>query len=119
MKKLFLYALIIYTLSIFYNKVYYQYNLTDSFKRTTLSLFTGTIYASNYSEKNFHKVHIGMPQEKVEELLGKPLRVDYGPLGTSYIYSNQDTPTADYDRRWISFNQSQQVDEIESRFYID
>lgn len=102
-----------------FNKIRFNYNWTDALKRTVMAPFVGTLWASGFSESKFLKIHAGMTEKHVKELLGQPLQKWVGEDGYMWLYSWQDTPTADYDRRWISFDAKGFVDDVRHEFYID
>ncbi|MEW6058261.1 MAG: outer membrane protein assembly factor BamE, partial [Bdellovibrionota bacterium] len=91
----------------------------NAFWRTLMTPFTGTIWAKKFSEQNFAKIRPGMPRAEVEALLGSPLRKDCSEKGCMWVYSNQDTGTADYDRRWVVTDPTGRVTEVRHEFYID
>ena len=62
---------------------------------------------------------MGMSELEVRNLLGAPLQDWTGGEGHTWLYSWQDTPTADYDRRWVSFDSKGHVDDLAHEFYID
>ncbi len=105
------------------NKIRFRYDWVDAAKRTLLAPLTGTLWADGFSEAKFAKVKLGMSLAEVKALLGAPLREWCGPKGINegctWLYSWQDTPTADYDRRWVSFDALGRVEEIRHDFYID
>lgn len=51
----------------------YGYGINDAFWRVVWSIDEGTIWAPNFSEKNFNKLAKGMTQGEVLSLIGKPL----------------------------------------------
>lgn len=104
---------------ILMNKIRFYYDWKNAFWRTLMAPFEGTIWAENYSEEHFMNIRPGMSMSSVEVLLGKPLRITCSKEGCTWIYSNQDTPTADYDRRWVSFSVNGSVNDITHKFYID
>jgi len=101
------------------NKIRYNYNWSDTFWRTLMTPFTGTIWSKGFSENNFLKIKIGMQKSEVDKLIGDPLLYSCESKGCSAYYSRQDTPTADYDRRWIEFDSSGKVFKVIKKFYID
>ena len=82
-------------------------------------LKTDTQYAPNYSDRNFAKVKIGMSENKVQELIGKPfVSWKYGEkVIYEYSRSPQDT---NYRMRQVHFSQkTKNVTEIKTEFYAD
>jgi outer membrane protein assembly factor BamE (lipoprotein component of BamABCDE complex) len=77
------------------------------------------LWATGFSESKFSDVRMGMSQTEVMSLLGIPLQMWTGSDGCTWLYTWQDTPTADYDRRWVSFDSKGFVDEVNHEFYID
>ena len=101
------------------NKVRFLYDWGNAFWRTLMTPFTGTNWAEGFSEDRFSMIRLGMSQEQVTSILGRPLDQGCGKTSCSWIYSYQDTGTADFDRRWILFDYDGKVDEIKNDFYID
>jgi hypothetical protein len=102
-----------------FNKIQLHYNWPEALKRTVMTPFVGTLWANGFSEAQFEKVRIGMLEAQVKELLGEPLKEWRGKMGYAWLYSWQDTPTADYDRRWVSFDAKGAVVEVRHEFHID
>ena len=102
-----------------FNKIRFHYDWPNALKRTVMTPFVGTLWASGFSEGQFAKVRLGMPQAEVKDLLGVPLKEWCGSTTCSWLYSWQDTPTADYDRRWIAFDAQGRVREVRHEFFID
>jgi len=48
------------------NKIRYNYNWSDTFWRTLMTPFTGTIWSKGFSENNFLKIKIGMQKSEVD-----------------------------------------------------
>lgn len=126
MKKAFLIisALIaLFAFSVIWNKISLRYDWKTAAVRTLMSPFTGNLWAEGFSEERFSKVKVGMFANEVEALLGKPLNVWPAKNGFTWLYSWQDTPTADYDRRWVSFKTSDlhsgKVIDVSHEFFID
>jgi hypothetical protein len=101
------------------NKIRFQYDWENAFWRTLMTPFTGTVWALGFSEEGFAEIRIGMSYDEVAKILGEPLRKNCGDKGCGWIYSNQDTGTADYDRRGITFDTTGRVDGLRHEFYID
>ena len=101
------------------NKIRFRYDWENAYCRTLMTPFTGTIWADGFSEGKFSKIQFGMSKSEVEAVLGDPLRKDCSGKGCMWVYSNQDTGTADYDRRWVVFDSTDQVTKIRHEFYID
>ena len=97
----------------------FQYGLEDAFWRTLMMPFEGTIWAPGFKEAEFLKVREGMKADDVFKMLGEPIRRDCGKSGCFWIYTWQDTPTADFDQRWVMLNAKEQVTEIRKGFFID
>lgn len=60
-----------------------------------------------------------MTKTVVDKIMCAPLSYDCGPDICGSSYSKQDTPTADYDRRWIRYDLTEKVIETIREFYID
>ncbi|HAZ12727.1 MAG: hypothetical protein A2X86_13995 [Bdellovibrionales bacterium GWA2_49_15] len=98
----------------------FGYNLNDGFWRTLMFPFEGTVWAPRFTEDNFNKIKQGMSASSVREILGEPLRQDSECSEICFwYYTGQDTGTADFDQRWIVFNNANQVMEIRKSFFID
>ncbi|MEW6058012.1 MAG: hypothetical protein AB1540_15505 [Bdellovibrionota bacterium] len=117
--KAFLFILTCFGLMMTTNKVRFRYDWENAFWRTLMTPFVGTIWAEGFSEERFAKVRVGMSFDEVAHILDEPLRKDCSQKGCGWIYSNQDTGTADYDRRWITFDVTGLVDGLRHEFYID
>jgi len=102
-----------------FNKIRFHYGWSDAIWRTTMTLFTGTLWADGFSEAKFADVKIGMSSQEVKVLLGPPLKEWCGSKNCAWLYSWQDTPTADFDRRSVSFDSSWRVNGFRHEFYID
>lgn len=102
-----------------FNKIRFHYGWSDAFWRTAMTPFTGTLWADGFSEARFAEVRIGMSSQEVRALLGTPLKEWCGSEGCAWLYSWQDTPTADYDERSVSFDSLWRVTGLRHRFYID
>lgn len=101
------------------NKLRFRYSWTNATLRTAMTPFTGTIWADGFSEANFSKVQAGMSSRDIKLLLGEPLQKWCGNEGCEWLYSWQDTPTADFDRRWIFLNSVGRVVSFRHDFFID
>lgn len=112
-------VVMVFALFTAFNKVRFHYDWSEALKRTAMTPFVGTLWADGFSELNFSKVRIGMSEIEVRTLLGVPLQKWVGTEGYTWLYSWQDTPTADYERRWVSFDSKGLVDEVIHEFYID
>lgn len=84
--------------------------MKKSILRTVMTPFTGTLWADGFSEAKF---------AEVKALLGAPLKEWCGSGGCVWLYNWQDTPTADYDERAVSFDSLWRVNGFRHRFYID
>jgi hypothetical protein len=111
-------CLLFMTATVF-NKIRFHYGWSDAVLRTAMAPLAGTLWAEGFSETRFAAVRIGMSSQEVKALLGPPLKELCGPENCAWRYSWQDTPTADYDQRSISFDASWRVTELRHRFYID
>jgi hypothetical protein len=101
------------------NKWRFGYGWGEAFGRTVMAPMTGTLWAKDFSERKFSSVHLGMTRPEVVQLLGKPLREGCGDSGCTWLYSWQDTGTADFDRRWVGFDLKGHVDRIYHDFFVD
>lgn len=116
---LILTGLSLFFISTVINKNHYRYDWQNAAWRTGMALFTGTKWAEGFSEEQFAKVKIGMSFEEVKAIVGKPLEGGCGLYGCGLVYSWQDTPTADYDRRWVRFDKNHKAYLIYHDFYIN
>lgn len=101
------------------NMYRFDYGINDGFWRTLMVPFTGTIYAPSFSESNFNQIKISMSSAQVARLVGEPLRKDCDHMDCFWIYTNQETSTADYDQRWVILDKKERVIEIRKSFFID
>ncbi len=101
------------------HSIRFGYGPEDAFWRTLMSPFEGTVRAPGFSESAFTKVRIGMIAADVAKLLGDPLRKSCGDFGCLWIYTWQDSGTADFDQRWVLVDATERVSEIRKSFFID
>lgn len=101
------------------NSLRLGYGPEDSFWRTLMSPFEGTVRAQGFSESAFTKIRIGMMAAEVTRLLGEPLRRSCGVYGCLWIYTWQESGTADFDQRWVLVDAKARVSEIRKSFFID
>ena len=101
------------------NAVRFQYGLEDAFWRTFMTPFEGTVWAPGFKESEFAKVREGMKAGEVLNLLGEPLRRDCDKNDCFWIYTWQNTGTADFDQRWVIVDANEHVIEIRKSFFID
>ncbi|MEW6055034.1 MAG: hypothetical protein AB1540_00330 [Bdellovibrionota bacterium] len=101
------------------NKIRFHYDWKDAFCRTLLTPFLGTVWADRFSETGFAKAQLGMDEQNIEDIVGKPIRKSCDNEGCLWVYADQDPDNLPYDRRWISFNSKHRVIEIRHDFYID
>jgi hypothetical protein len=98
----------------------YGYGVNDAFWRVVWAIDEGTTWANGFSDEGFSKIRIGMTKEEVLSLAGKPLHdIDNCDELCIWAYTRQDSPTSDFDQRWVVFDQNQKVFEIRKSFYID
>lgn len=112
-------CLFLFSLTMAYYMYKFGYGVNDGFWRTAMIPFEGTVWSEGFSEVGFNKVNLGMSSRKVLELLGEPLQKNCDKNDCFWIYTWQDTGTADFDQRWIIFNLDDRVIEIRKSFYID
>ncbi len=112
----------IFIMAVALNKIRFRYGWSDAIWRTVMTPMTGTLWAPGFSEAKFAEVKIGMSSVEVTALLGAPLQkwcAQDGGLDCEWLYSWQDTPTADFDRRWVLFDQFGRVERLRHDFFID
>lgn len=113
-------TMVVFICGVAINIQRFGYNLNDGFWRTLMFPFEGTVWASGFSEANFNKIKLGMSVTQVQEILGEPLRKDDECRELCFwLYSGHDTGTADFDQRWVVFNNADLVIEIRKSFFID
>ncbi len=82
--------------------------------------FEGTLWSEDFSENEFSKIRIGMSSQEVIELIGQPISKGLNCDSICFwIYTIQDTGTADFDQRWVVFNNHLKVTEVRKSFFID
>ena len=81
--------------------------------------FEGIVWAPNFTESKFNQVMILMNQSQVESLLGNPVRKECGVDLCIWVYATQNSGTADYDQRWVIFDDKGKVKEKRKSFFID
>ena len=101
------------------NSIRFGYDFKEAMWRTFMTPFEGTVWAPGFTESAFSKVHLGMSAAEVNSLLGDPLRKSCDAEGCLWIYTWQDTGTANFDQRWLDFDSAGRVKEIRKSFYID
>lgn len=101
------------------NKARFHYDWESAFWRTLLTPIVGTIWPEGFSDAAFVKIQVGMPEARVEALVGKPIQKSCDEDGCSWSYADQDPDSAPYDRRWVFFDRRQQVTSVRHEFYID
>ncbi len=101
------------------NAFRFQYGFGDAFWRTVMIPFEGTVWAPGFQESEFLKVRIGMLAGEVVKLLGEPIRKSCDEKDCFWIYTWQDTGTADFDQRWVIVDSTEHVIEIRKSFFID
>lgn len=112
-----LFSLIIFFIfSMGINSYRFGYDINETFYRTLLSPMEGTVWAEDYTEDGFAKVKIGMTASEVHKILGEPLVRNTEEF---WKYTLGDTSTADFDQRWVVFNDSGIVVEKRKSFFID
>ena len=117
--RVFFVCMSLFGLATLLNAARFEYGPEDAFWRTLMTAFEGTIWAPGFSEAAFSKLEIGMKTDQVTALLGDPLRKDCGELRCIWIYTWQDTQTADFDQRWVIFGPAERVEEVRKSFFID
>lgn len=106
-------------LSIYINMHRFNYNFSKAFYRTIFFFLEDTIWSHGFSEDSFSKLKIGMNEQKVISILGKPLRKTCGKTTCEWVYSWQKTGNSSFDRRDVIFNFDGFVARIRHEFYID
>ncbi|RTQ46311.1 hypothetical protein EJV47_22565 [Hymenobacter gummosus] len=125
MKKL---ALLVASIASVYLVAKYDVIRLDGISGEIWNLFLGenTQYAPDYSHSDFAKISIGMSQQQVEQIHGKPLVVwkpyeytkyDSKKHFVGYEYSQSPTSTH-YRLRQVYFD-GNKVAEVISYFYVD
>jgi hypothetical protein len=97
----------------------FDYNLSDGFWRTLMTPFEGTVWAPHFSEKGFSQIKPHMNKQRVVELIGEPLRKECDNQDCLWIYTWQDSGTADFDQRWVQLDLSGHVTQVRKSFFID
>ena len=102
------------------NNIYsYGYGLSDAFWRVVWILDEDTVWVENFKEKKFDKITVGMSTQDVISLLGKPLNeVKECKEDCFWYYTWHARGNADFDQRWIVFNNNL-VSEVRKSFFID
>ncbi|MGB0454062.1 MAG: hypothetical protein ACPGJV_10145 [Bacteriovoracaceae bacterium] len=119
MKVLFAIA-VMFSMATVSNMYTFGYGINDAFWRVVWAIDEGTIWAESFNEENFSKIKLGMEDEVVLKLIGRPLELvkDYDAVEETWIYTKQDSGTSDYDQRVIIFRKNK-VFKIIKSFYID
>jgi hypothetical protein len=101
------------------NSYRFGYGFENAFWRTLMTPFEGTVWAPGFKESTFSKISVGMPSLEVFRLLGDPIRKDCDHTGCLWIYTWQNTGTADFDKRWLDIDLAGRVKEVKKSFFID
>jgi len=117
--KLFFICTFLFFTLMSYNIFRFGYGLNDGLWRTLMTPFEGTVWSPGFSEKAFSKIKINMTSTELGSLLGEPLRKDCGENNCFWIYTWQDSGTADFDQRWVVLNKENRVIEVRKSFFID
>ena len=81
-----------------FNAVRYHYGFTDSLLRSVLWPLESTHWTEGFSEDSFDQVKIGMTEDDVVRLIGKPLRKTCRE-GCELVYTWQTGSTSSFDWR--------------------
>jgi hypothetical protein len=114
-----IFGMLFFPVAVAINSFRFGYNFKEAYWRTLMTPFEGTVWAPGFKESAFSKLRIGMAAAEVLELLGAPIRKSCDEAGCLWIYTWQDTGTADFDQRWVDFDPSDRVKEIRKSFFID
>ncbi len=112
-------GMLFFPVAVAINSYRFGYNFKEAYWRTLMTPFEGTVWAPGFSEAAFSKVRVGMLSLEVFQLLGNPIRKECGQKECLWIYTWQDTGTADFDQRWVIFDPSERVMEVRKSFFID
>jgi len=84
-----------------------------------LSERSETVYAQGYSYFGFRRIRVGMTEEEVQALIGKPLKVATTAIGgVVWVYS--DIPVSrSYRMREVFFGPDRRVTEVVAEFVFD
>jgi hypothetical protein len=114
-----LYFVWIFLATMLFNMWRFGYGVNDGFWRTLLIPCEGTIWAKDFSEKKFNQLKLGMSINEVKGIIGEPLKIRCGEEFCYFIYTDQDTGTADHDERVVVTDLNHKVVEIKKSFFID
>jgi hypothetical protein len=106
-------------MTMIFNMWRFGYGVNDAFLRTLLIPCEGTIWVKGFDEKKFDQVKLGMSKEEFISLVGMPLRLGHDHENYFWVYTKQDSPTADHDKRVIVTDLNLRVVEIKKSFFID
>ncbi len=113
------FGILFFPVAVAINSFRFGYNLKEAYWRTLMTPFEGTVWTPGFKESAFSRLRIGMAAAEVFALLGDPIRKSCGDFGCLWIYTWQDTGSADFDQRWVIFDSSEHVKEIRKSFFID
>ena len=117
--KIFMWVNLFLSGFFFYNMFNYGYSWEDAMKRTLLYPFEGTVWAKGFTESGFESIQLSMTENQVLAILGEPLFQNCGEGICFWMYTGQDTQTADFDQRWVVIGKDGKVSEIRKSFFID
>src|SRR3990167_2474807 len=98
------FGMLLFPLVVAVNSFRFGYDFKEAYWRTLMAPFEGTVWAPGFKESAFSKLRIGMTASEVFGLLGDPLRKRCDKDGCLWIYTWQDTGTADFDQRWVDID---------------
>ena len=118
-KKFLLILTILIVCGTLFNAMRFRYDLSDAFLRTIFFIFEDTRWAKDYSEEGFDRLTLGMNMVEVRQILGEPLRKTCSDNTCEWVYTWQQASTLDFERRSLSFDESNRLRKKTRRYFID
>ncbi len=98
----------------------YRYDFTSACWRYLYGFESDTKFADKFSENRFEKIRIGMSEEEIVILIGKPLHKYCYNYGCDWIYSWKIKGDSDhFDLRSVFFDSSGVVEKVRHEFFMN
>ena len=111
---------LLFSYGVLDNMYTYGYGFNDAFWRLVWWIDEETVWTKGFTEEKFNSIKMGMTKDEVIKILGLPLNDINDCLpGCMWVYTWHSRGNADFDQRWIGFNENDQVNEKRKSFFID
>jgi outer membrane protein assembly factor BamE (lipoprotein component of BamABCDE complex) len=117
---LFLCFVFISLFHIIFYMYQYRYSFPSAVWRFIYSFESDTKFANEFSERQFSNVRIGMSEEEVISLIGKPLGKNCFNYGCNWVYSWKIKGNSDhFDLRSVFFDTDDVVIRVRHEFFLN